>query len=458
MFAVSLLGYLLLAANPPAPTPSGTLLAENCELGEVAPFSRAKCQAPLSNLSDHPIRVTGVRALKEGFSAAITSVVVPPHGKAYLSVAVDVGNAAGAFAYPFRIETDETGKVEHGLRVYGFALTDIDPLKPELDLGVVDLGKPMQKQSIALTSNAAADFRILKVIDKPAWVDAAIVKGNTLEVSARKDSPLGLSDGYVKLAIHAAKQKEAWVHIKADVHSDVVPSANPLDMGLMRFGNENKFLIRLTSRAGKDFRVGKIELQDVKGATSISPCIPAEKACQMVSLTVSDEQPSGTVKGRLWVDLPDQKQRLPINLWGLIVAKDFKIGTIGDPTQSDGTSSPVEGGEKSLDVMSALKSNVASAASAELPPPSGHGPLLKWVISNGASVYGFQIFRSSFEAGPFELLTPQPIRATKANDALTYQWRDSTAVSGRSYWYYIGMVNMDGSKAALSKPKEIVAK
>lgn len=458
MFAASLIGSLLLAANPSVPTPSGTMLAENCELGQVTPFARAKCDAALSNLSDHPIRVTGVKALKDGFSATITSVVIPPHGKAYLPVSVDVGNASGAFAYPFRIETDETGKVEHGLRVYGFALTDVDQLKPELDLRVVDFGKPLSKQSITLTSSAAADFRILKIVDKPAWVDAAIVKGNTLEVSARKDAPWGLNDGYVKLSIQAAKQKEAWVYVKADMHGEVIPSANPLDMGLMRFGNENKFLIRLTSKSGKDFHVGKIELEDVKGTTAVSPCVPAEKACQMVSLTISDDQPSGTVKGRLWVDLPDQKRRLPINLWGLILAKDVKIGTIGDSTQSGGTSSPVENQEKTLDVMGALKSNAASAASAELPPPPGNGPLLKWVISNGASIYGFQIFRSSFENGPFTLLTPDPIRATKANDALTYQWRDSAAVSGRSYWYYIGIVNMDGSKASLSKPKEIVAK
>lgn len=458
MFVAPILGSLLLAVNPATPVPSGTLLAENCELGEVVPFSRAKCNAALSSISDHPINVIGVRALKEGFSATANGIMVPPHGKAYLSVDVNVGNAAGAFGYPLHIETDEAGKLGHGLRVYGFALTDIDQLRPELDLGVVNLDKTMPKQSVTLTSNAAADFKILKIIDKPNWVDTAIMKGTTLEVSARKNAPLGLNDGYVKLAIQALRQKEAWVHVKADVHGDVVPSANPLDMGLMRFGNENKFLIRLTSRAGKDFRVGKVELQDIAGATRIYPCIPAEKACQTISLTVSDDQPSGTIKGRLWVDLPDEKQRLPINLWGLIVAKDFKIGTIDDSAHSDGTSSPVEGQEKPLDVMSTLKSNAASTASAELPPPPGNGPLLKWVISNGASIYGFQIFRSSFENGPFTLLTPDPIRATKANDALTYQWRDSAAVSGRSYWYYIGIVNMDGSKASLSKPKEIVAK
>lgn len=458
MFAALLLGPLLLIANPPAAAPSGTLLAENCELGEVAPFTRAKCDASLLNLSDHPIRVTGVKALKEGFSATANNVVVPPHSKAYLSVTVDVGNAVGAFGYPFRIETDETTKVGHGLRVYGFALADIDQLRPELDLGTIDLGKTAPKRSIVLTSNATPDFKILKVVEKPTWVNAVIVKGTTLEVSARKDSPLGLNDGYVKLAIHAPRQKEAWVHIKVDVHGDIVPSANPLDMGLMRFGNENKFLIRLTSRKGKDFRIGKIQLQDVKGTTDVSPCVPAEIACQMVGLTVSDDQPSGTVKGKLWIDFPEQKQRLPINLWGLIVAKDFKIGTIDDSTHSDGASSPVESHEKPLDVVDALKSNIASATSAEVLPPPGNGPLLKWVISNGASVYGFQIFRSSFENGPFSLLTPEPIRATKANDALTYQWRDSTAVSGRSYWYYIGTVNMDGSKVALSAPKKITAK
>jgi hypothetical protein len=40
----------------------------------------------------------------------------------------------------------------------------------------------------------------------------------------------------------------------------------------------------------------------------------------------------------------------------------------------------------------------------------------------------------------------------------TYAWRDDSAVSGKTYWYYIGLLNRDGTKQQLSGPQAVKAK
>lgn len=446
----------ILAAGAAAGAKPPVLSIDTCELGEVAPFALANCEAALSNMGDKPIHVFGLKALGEGMAVAgaPVDVVVPAHGKAYLSASLRIGNTVGAFGYALRIETDELGHIERSVRAYGFALSDVDQAKPEINLGVANLSTTLPRKSIALSSNVVSNFHLTAIREKPDWLDAKIIEGNSLEVTARADAPLGLQDGYVKVGINSPRQKEVWVNVLADVHGDVVPGTNPVDMGLMRYGNQNQFLVRLTSTSGKVFKIGKLELKDIKGDVQTIPCLPAAENCKMVRITISDKQPSGTVKGDLWVDLPDLHQRLPVRLGGIIVAKDFKIGSIGD----QGSSSAVSPVEKPLDLAASIKSNIEAARTQNEPPPTGSGPLLKWSIANGLSVYGFQIFRATEEQGPFSVMTSPPIKAIKSNDTLTYQWRDTSAELGRTYWYYIGVVNQDGTKQQLSGAQKATAK
>jgi hypothetical protein len=40
----------------------------------------------------------------------------------------------------------------------------------------------------------------------------------------------------------------------------------------------------------------------------------------------------------------------------------------------------------------------------------------------------------------------------------TYAWRDDSATPGKTYWYYIGLLNRDGTKQQLSGPQAVKAK
>lgn len=442
---------------------AAALTIENCEFGEAMAFGAAKCDIGFFNGGDKPIRVSDIQALNEGVSIKAGAVEVPANGKAYLEATLNVGNSVGKVSYGLRLRSSEAGHEQRSSRANGFVLTVLDESKPEVDLGIVDrMSSGTNEKEIVLSSRELSDFKITKIIEKPEWLDVKInASAKGLLLSAGPKAALGLHDDYVKVAINSARQAQAWILVKANVRGQVIPSANPYDMGLMRYGNKNEYLIRLTERAGNDFEIGKVALDGVKGKADAVSCEPVAKGCRMIRLRVSDEQPSGTIKGKVWVDIPALGERLPINLWGLIVAKDFKIGTLGpeSATNEGGTASPQSAASGSMNLQDALKGSIKSANSETEPSPPGSGPLLKWTISNGSQIYGFQIFRSDAREGPFTLINSKVIPTKDAsNDVTFYQWRDNSASSGRSYWYYIGVVRADGSKQQLSGAAEVKVK
>ncbi len=449
----------VLAAGSPSPS---SLSIENCYLGEVYAFNTAQCEFAFANSGSKPIRVFDVKSALAEDSLTPAEVTVAPHAKAYFHATVNTGNAIGNFHRSFQFRTDESGYEQKIANAYGFALTALDQVKPQLDFGAVAMDAPLPEKTIELSSQESAKFTITRILSKPSFVDAEIsADGHGLKARIKSDTQWGLHNDFVKLAIDAPRQKEAWVKVIVDAHGDVVPASNPFDMGLMRFTNHNEFKIQLTSRSGKNFKVGKIELENVQAKTQLSPCVGDKSGCQLLTLVISDQQPAGAILGHVWIDFPDYHQRMNLAVWGLIIAKDMQITKIGDekPVSNDNVKSSdtsKDAAPGSIDLHKAVKDAV-DGANAVAPP--GTGPLLKWTIANGEGIRGFQIFRGDSEAGPFVLLNPSTIRSTAlTHDPVGYQWRDNTAVSGKTYWYYIGIVYNDGHKQQLTGPQKVVAK
>ncbi|MCR6701350.1 MAG: hypothetical protein NVV68_09455 [Dokdonella sp.] len=109
------------------------------------------------------------------------------------------------------------------------------------------------------------------------------------------------------------------------------------------------------------------------------------------------------------------------------------------------------------DIREVLKAKVREIQG---PPPAGRGPLLKWSVANEEAVYGYVILRGDSESGPFERVSKDTIPAGTFEEgyANAYQWRDTSAVVGQTYWYSIGLINKDGTKDSLTGPQRVVAK
>lgn len=92
--------------------------------------------------------------------------------------------------------------------------------------------------------------------------------------------------------------------------------------------------------------------------------------------------------------------------------------------------------------------------------PAGEGPLMKWQAAYEYNVYGYEIYRASEEGGPYARINEKivPVLDDSAQVGSIYRWRDNSAVSGETYWYYIGLVKANGIKSVLSNPQKITAR
>jgi len=435
------------------------LQSEDCEFGETYAFNQTECEATLVNSGDAPIRITELRADKPEDRVEASTTTIAPHAKAYLKTIVDTGNDNGKSRHVFRFKSDEAGHEQRVFAARGFVISVLEEGRPIVDLGVVDLSAALPTRKVELTSRDTADFHVEKIISAPSYVDAKLAAGGkSLEFKLRDNAPWGYQGDYIKLRTNSSLQKEVWVGVQADVHGKVVPASNPFNLGVMRVGSSNEQLIRLTSKDGKDFKVGHVELDKLRGTAAVELCQPFVEGCKMIRLRISDEQPIGSMVGKLFVDLPDFSQHLLIAANGIFLGKDAKIekleaaDLINKSNQKDGASVA----KPAFDINSAIKSAVQSADDAA---PAGKGPLLKWSVVNEAVIHGYQIFRAADENGPFVLLN-KPTIATKNRDngGSTYQWRDNSAETGKTYWYYIGIVYNDGRKQQLTGPQKVVAK
>jgi len=462
MAIVSLVFTGLMAATA---SPKSQLSVQNCELGELYSSAAATCNAILVNLGDQPIRVSDFVPM--GFEGSVEpkAAQIAAHAQVSLSLKVDDANGVGDFRYGFRFHADEPRFPQRVVSAHGFMLSIFDDTKPAIDFGDVDLHEKLPQKEVTLSSQDVSEFSLVRVLAKPEWLDIQLsADHHGLTARIKPDAPWGRHDESIKLAVAADKQKEVSVSVRANIRGDIVTDADPVDLGTLIIGEPNEHIVRLTDRTGKDLSVAGVRLDSIKGAAEAKPCKQAAKSCREIRIVVSNEQPFGAINGKLSLEFPAYKQNVDIAVHGSMLKKGMKLANEGAKpaagTAPAAASAPAKPDEATaLDLRGALHGAAREAAMAAEPPPPGNGPLLKWTVAQSGSIYGFQIFRSDTQGGPFRLLNAAPLRSTASDDkSVAYQWRDSTAVSGNTYWYRIGLIKKDGTKQSLTEPQKALAK
>jgi hypothetical protein len=453
-----------LALVPLFPFATSILSTDDCWFGERYAFSQVDCHVTLHNADSKPLHVE----LRAHGNITVTPAAfdIPAKGSADAAVHFDIGNMAGRFEWPIRIHSDRAADTTVWAR--GFALSVLDNPRADVQFGTVDASSK-STETVELASHEIADFRVEKVLAHPAGVDVAIdPDGRTLRVKLSNDASLGIVDGDIKLAVNTPHQREAWVHVNADVHGDVTIDSNPFWWGDVAIGANGGALIPLKSTSGKPFRIGAIKLGLVEGKTEIAPCEPAAGDCRAIRIVFSEGQHVGAARATLDVELPDQHRHMNLRLWGTLHTATSAAAPDGGPMPQvptadlsapwtegivDSVNAPVYAVPRLNDPL-----DVTGGPPPPTEPPAGVGPLLKWQTANESGVYGYQVFRGESENGPFLLQNAAILRAHAKEYASTpYFWRDERATAGKTYWYYVGVVYKDGTKQALSAPHRKVA-
>lgn len=463
---ISIATLLAAAVASAAPTQKSNLMMRVCDAGEHRQFSTATCDVELTNLGDKPIVITEAQALMQSDRIEPATVVVPPHGAAYLKATVSVGGSIGYLHRFFRLKTDEPGVLaKRQADVQVFATTILDQGAPVIEFGAVRVDAALPSKSVTLSTREVANFQLTEVISKPEYLDVGIEGGRTIKATLRQDAPWGLLSDKIRLRTNSPIQPEVWISFNANVEGDIVPDSNPLLLGVIRTDAKNEFLLRLTSRSKTDFKLGKLQLEGMKGKISDENCTPRAAGCRLLKLKIADDQSLGRLGGTLTVEVPALQRSLSIKIGGLLLSPTTPVHDLNKETEKakvaegEAKSSVAEAPEnKPVDLKDALQRNVEKAPSAAV--PSGNGPLLSWSVDSQYGVYGYIIYRSDSAEGPFLRMNDVTIRVRDDDGKYggRYQWRDNSAVSGKTYWYSIGTMKDSGERGDLTGAQKIVAK
>jgi hypothetical protein len=172
-------------------------------------------------------------------------------------------------------------------------------------------------------------------------------------------------------------------------------------------------------------------------------------------VAITDAQPLGMVSGRLRIELPEYHRDISLAVGGLLLNRDTVVKDLDEKADKGNPQSAQTTQNTPVDLGKALRSATKRVDPAD---PPGHGPLLKWSVANEGLVYGYLIYRGDSEAGPFVRVNDEIIRAMNEDGSSEYKWRDASAVSGRTYWYYIGVLKQSGVRQDLSGPQKVVAR
>lgn len=441
-----------LSATPP------NVEIKPCPHVEVNQFETSTCEIELHNTNFTSISIERIVPLNAGDTAQLTqSTEIGVGNTIKTSLDVRWDNALGQRSHLFDVVlADGTHQL---VNVTAFVNSILDQPRPSLDFGVVDAGKRSDSRTVAVTSSEEPGLRITKILEVPAFVTASVdAKKNSISTRVEANAPWGLQIGFIKLETNSPTQRQVWIDVRADVHGSVIPASNPFDLGLMRVGTQHEYLLRLDQTEKKPLRIGSVSLDGIKGEAKVEPCAAEDQACRVVRLQIGDDQ-LGSLKGRLMVELPDYGRTLPVVLWGLMIAPTTQVHTLD--AAPAGNVPPTEGARSSVVGQPNLKDVLQKATHTNVPAaePEGHGPLLKWQVNNEAGVYGYAIYRADAELGPFKRVNRDAVRTmSEDGSGASYQWRDASAESGKTYWYRIAIVFGDGRKQNLTGAQKVVAK
>lgn len=459
---LSLLPVTLALLAAPSSSPV-RLETPPCKFEERYQFQQAECQFEVHNRGERPVRIHDIKAATAAGTATPDTLTIAPGATGYIRYRLDVEDAVGRVVRFVTFKAEGEGDYSRRLIATGFVLSDLDDAMQIMDFGIVDPSTGSSPKTLSIGSHAASGFRVERILETPEWASATVLAdGHSLQVAVKPDMPWGPKAGKIKVTLNTPHQKQAWISVSADVRGAIVADSNPHDIGAIRQGNDNEFIITLTHRDGKDFRLGELRVTGTPVKVDEQACTPAKAGCRQIRARLPKDMPLGPFSGFIEVEFPEYRRNLAVRFGGLLASKTAQIRNLNEEIEkrqaASSQMSPVSSAtaaEPKLDLSKIIKSSVDHA---ESPMASGTGPLLKWQVANEQQLYGYMIYRSDGESGPFVRVNPDTILVASDGSGWKYQWRDNTATSGQTYWYYVATVNLDGKIQPLSGAQKVVAK
>jgi hypothetical protein len=439
------------------------LIAETVRAPDVYQFHRVSASLEVSNAGKEPVAITKVRALRTADRVIAFPARIAPGESAKIDVEIDASNDVGASVHTFQVETENAAD-DVLARATIYVQTALEKGRPVVDFGPVARSSASPAHAVfELKSDDIPNLAVEEILETPSFVQARIEPDKrSVRLTLDNVAYYGIHRANLKLRLNSDVQPQAWSEIIADVRGDVVPAANPYPLDLVLANKPNEYLLALRHQGQSEFVVGEPSFERIKGAAKVEPCTVKSPDCKQVRFSIAKDNTPGRLSGTMII--PQGKGQLPIkvDLYGMLLIDDSKIVKVdGDKLMAQAAEANSDEAKGKLPFVTQLKGALDTRdKTVHLPEPAGTGPLLRWQAEKHASVYGYAIYRSSAEKGPYERLTRDVISQVVPEEggSVNYAWRDSSAVSGKQYWYYIGALMNNGNKQKISPPMPVTAK
>lgn len=456
LFAVS---PVCLAASLLPVSSSGKFEFSNAEFGQSHPFAKVHVNLTARNMSGASINVERIAAREpNGGTVSYAPGLIKAGASIPIGVDISLNEDVGRVAYYFDVFARGQKDPIDGFVVRGFADWLVSPAGTDIDLGTFEVAKPV-KRVLPIEVRPGASLKLVSVKKESEYFSAKIVQdGNALELASRSDAPWSSFDEKLLVNTDNDLQPVVAFRLRGQARGQVVPSLDPLDFGLLREGQSAELIVVLNDVSGKPLQTGTVTAKSrMKVDTAVVDCTPKSPSCKNLKVAYPPMSMLGTTGGVLEVQLPAYKRSLFIRFGAIGIGKDTQIRSLADDFKA--------AQEQSKSISSVLQSSVANvpdkkAVPASMPTPEGSGPLLKWQVTNEYDIYGYEIYRSNAENGSYSRVSEKIIERLDGDPEAgsSYQWRDSTAKSGETYWYYIEIVYNKGRKQQFTSPQKFVAK
>jgi hypothetical protein len=423
------------------------------DAGQAYQFQTKRAAFTLVN--DEQSAVTGIRIAPARPTDRVISAPVrlAPGERREIDVELNAADDFGTRSHMFLVTSAEvTNPLVARVRLYGLSVVD-DPGRP-IEFGQVAVGDtPAIKYEL---SSSDPKLRIVEVLKNPEFASATIVDdGRGLSVRHAKDPAIwGKDYGAIHVKLNSPVQPELAIPVLTEVRGNVMPSSLLFELGIVRMGSQNDFILQYRHVDGKPFKLDDVKLDGIAADVSASDCVGGEKGCQQIRFVIDDsKQIKGQLKGILSARVSGADRTIRVPVGGMLIGKDTKIESLNDLLAAQQKSESAANLSEALGAMKAAQQPVAA------PVPEGAGPLLRWTVSNEDKIYGYAIYRADAEAGPFNLQGPIVRRSplSKSGIPTNYAVRDNEATAGKDYWYRIATLYADGKREFLTGAQRVKA-
>ena len=290
----------------------------------------------LRNSGPRPITIVETYDPQGSAELTLKDKALPPGAEGELVVKQPLGDRLGKVNFRYSLVTDEPGRPRYRMSLSGFVESAYDPETLRFGFPMADRDRETTAEH-DLFSREVERLEVLGITGLPSYLEVRIAgraglagEGLALKALLKPGAPLGLQSGAFELRTNVVQQPILSVRWSANVFADIVPSANPLNLGLVRAGESLRGEVVLKSRQGQAFEVTKVEDPAGHLTWDRAACEPQMAGCQKLTLTCRSDEPA-TLRGEIRIFFSGHAEAIPLLYVGRFVSPQTTIKDVRIP-------------------------------------------------------------------------------------------------------------------------------